>query len=29
MTEEEEWISDPEDRMLEISAAKQNILKRM
>ena len=29
MTEAEEWINDMEDRMVEISAAEQNIEKRM
>ena len=29
ITEEEEWISDLEDKMVEIIAAKQNIEKRM
>ena len=29
ITEAEEWISDLEDRMVEITATKQNIEKRM
>ena len=29
ITEAEEWINDMEDRMVEITAAKQNIEKRM
>ena len=29
ITEAEEWINDPEDRMVEITATEQNIEKRM